>query len=200
MNYSLIILFALTAVVQADDALQQRVAVLEKRIARLEEKLAPVLEEERVKAVVRQQREVARERMLLDAEIFNRHDLNRIEKLYHAASRDWTSEEAAKAVAFLSEKYAKANRTGCAALSRAQATNGDEQLALLKQAIEGYGGCFYPNGVQVGPYARLYLAMRHKRDGEDAAAARLFQEIRAAYPDAVDHKGQLLLSHLKDME
>ncbi len=200
-NALLVILFLLATAVRADEAaLQQRVAELETRLARLEQKLAPVLEAERVKDVVKRQKDAARERMLLDAEIYGRHDLNKIEKLYRAASQDWASEDAGKAVALLAENYPAANRTGCAALSRAQAVAGDEQLALLKQAIEKHGGCFYGDGVQVDAYACLYLAMRHKRDGKDDRAAQLFEMIRIHYSSAVDHKGQLLTRHLEGME
>ena len=173
---------------------------MENRVAELEIKLAPVLEEERVKKIVAQQKLVARNRMLLDAEFFSRIDLNVIEKAYHTANQDWKSEGAKKALAFLAGRFPRANRTGCAVLSRAQATTGDEQLNLLKLATGKYGGCFFANGVQVGPYARLYLGMYHKKNGNDEDAARLLEELRTNYPNAVDHKGQLLTSHLSGLE
>ncbi len=189
------------APLHADESvLLQRIVALEKHVAELEEKLAPVLEEERVKAVAAQQKEMARERMLMDAEFLIRHDLNLIEKAYQAAEQNWKAEEAKQAVAFLIEKHPAANRTGCAVLALAQASEGDEQLRLLRRAIEKHDGCFYPNGVQVGAYARLYLGMRYKRDGKDDEAKELFHELQTAYPDAVDHKGQLLTSHLEGME
>ncbi|MBT8045991.1 MAG: hypothetical protein KJN67_02380 [Pontiella sp.] len=192
-------LFAAT--VHADESvLLQRIVALETRVAELEEKLAPVLEEERVKAVADQQRAIARERMLMDAEFLIRHDLNLIEKAYLAAEQDWKTEEAKKAVAFLTEKYPAANRTGCAVLALAQASEGAEQLRLLQRAIEKHNSCFYPNGVQVGAYARLYLGMRYKRDGKNDAAKKLFDELRTDYPDAIDHKGQLLTSHLEGLD
>ena len=185
----------------ADEAiLLQRIIALEKHVAELEAKLAPVLEEERVKTVVKQQQAFAHERMMMDAEIFQRHDLQIIEKLYQTANADWKAEDARKAVEYLTERYPRANRTGCAVLTLAQSTEGKEQLDLLKKAIEPFGNCYYANGVQVGPYARLYLAMRHTKDGKDEAAARLFEELRTAYPDAVDHEGQLLTAHLTGME
>ena len=202
MKHTILFLFAFALSAQADNGvLLQRIVQLEKRVAELEARLAPVLEEERVKVLAARQKEVARERMLMDAEIHQRHDLNVIEKLYHAANQDWKAEYAGKAVAILSKKYPLANRTGCAVLSRAQAVDGDEQLELLEKAISSHNGCFYANGVQVGAYARLYyLAMRHKRDGNDKKAARLFQEIRTDFPNAIDHNGQLLTSHLEGMD
>ena len=196
-----VLLVALTIAVCADEGiLLQRIVVLEKRIAELEAKLAPVLEEERIKDVVKQQQAFSHERMMMDAEIHQRHDLQIIEKLYQTANQDWKAEDARKAVALLTERYPRANRTGCAVLTLAQSTEGDEQLELLKKAIGPFGKCRYTNGVQVGPYARLYLAMRHKKDGKNKDAAKLFEEIRTHYPDAVDHKGQLLTTHLEGME
>jgi len=187
--------------VHADEGiLLQRIVALEKHVAELEARLAPVLELERIKKVVKQQQARAHERIMMDAEFHPRHDLNIIEKLYQTANQDWKAEDASKAVTLLTERYPRANRTGCAVLTLAQSTEGNEQLGYLKQAIEKYGNCYYSNGVQVGAYARLYLAMRHKRDGQNKDAAKLFEEIRTRYPDAVDHKGQLLTAHLEGME
>jgi hypothetical protein len=196
-----LILAAIPLAVHADEGiLLQRIIALEKHVAELEARLAPVLEIERVKEVVKQQQALAHERGIMDAEFYQRHDLDIIEKLYQTANKDWKAEDAKKAVALLTERYPRANRTGCAVLTLAQMSANNEQLDYLKQAIEKYGDCYYSNGVQVGAYARLYLAMRHKRDGKDKESAKLFEEIRTRYPDAVDHTGQLLTSHLKGME
>jgi hypothetical protein len=201
MKYPLIFLATFVSALHADDGiLLQRIVALENRVAGLEARLAPVLEQERIKDLVQQHRELARTRMMMDAEIYQRHDLDIIEKLHETASRDWKADDAGKAVGLLTQRYPAANRTGCAVLSRAQSIEGNEQLELLKQAIGKHGGCYYPNGVQVGPYAKLYLAMRHKRDGNDAEADRLFLDIRKNHPDAVDRNGQLLTSHLEGME
>lgn len=183
-----------------DGVLLQRIVELEKRVAALEKKLAPVLEEERVKEIVSMQRALARERMLLDAEFMSRHDLNTAEKAYQTANGKWASEEGRKTLTLLMEKYPRANRTGCAVLAMAQASEGDEQVRLLKEAIGKYGSSYYQNGVNVGSYARLYLGMRYKKDGNDEGAAGLFEELRTTYHDAIDHKGQLLTSHLEGLE
>ena len=183
-----------------EDILLQRIVALETRVAELEEKLAPVLEEERVKRIVVQQKNRAHERALLDAEFLSRLDLNLVEKAYHTANQNWKSDEAKNAVVFLVEKFPQANRTGCAVLSRAQSTEGDEQLALLKQAIEHHGNCYFLNGVQVGPYARLYLGMRHTKEEKTDEAAEQFEILRTTHPNAIDHKGQLLTTHLGGLE
>jgi hypothetical protein len=198
----LLLLLLLTAsAAYADDSIfLQRIVALEKRVAELEEKLAPVLEAERVKEVAKRQKELAYERMMMDAEFLSRSDLNLIESAYHEANQDWKAEAAKKAVAMLTERYPRANRTGCAVLARAQSTEGSEQLGLLKEAIGKYSGCFYPNGVNVGAYARLYLGMRYKKEGKEKEAAAMFEELRSGYPDAIDHTEQLLTAHLEGLE
>jgi hypothetical protein len=201
MKYILIFLCTLATTGHANEGvLLQRIVTLEKRIAELEERLAPVLEQERIKKVVQEQKALARDRIMIDAEIYQRHDLQVIEKLYQTAAQDWKSKEAKKAIPYLIERYPRANRTGCAILNRAQASEGKEQLELLEQAVGSFGNCYYANGVQVGAYARLYLAMRHKKDGNDKDASKHFEIIRANYANAVDHKGQLLSSHLEGMK
>ncbi|QBG48666.1 tetratricopeptide repeat protein [Verrucomicrobia bacterium S94] len=190
----------LTVSVYADESiLLQRIVALEKRVAELEEKLAPVLEEERVKAIAEEQKALARERMLLDAEYLKRIDLNLIEKAYQTGSKDWTTEEAARAFKLLIEKYPQANRTGCAVLSMAQTKSGNEQIELLEKAINEHGTCYFLNGVNVGAYARLYLGMRYLKDGKKEKAAQLFEELKNHFPDAIDHKGQPLTTHLEGL-
>lgn len=201
MKKLLLLSLALTVSAFADeDILLQRIIALEKRIAELEEKLAPVLEEERVKGIIDAQKKMARERMMLDAEFYSRADLRIIEKLYQTANSDWKSEEAKTSLKLLVEKYPMANRTGCAVLYLGQMTKGSEQLDYLNQAIEKYSGCYYGNGVNVGAYARLYLGMRYKNEEKEKKAAEQFDWIKTNYPDAVDHKGQLLTSHIEGLE
>ncbi len=195
------LLFTLSLSTFADESiLLQRVVALENRVAELEKKLAPVLEEERIKNIAAEQQALARERMMLDGEYYTRADLRIIEKLYQTANSDWKSEEARKSLKLLIEKYPRANRTGCAVLYLGQMTQDAEQLKYLNEAIEKFSGCFYGNGVNVGAYARLYLAMRYKKEGKNEKAAELFEEIRTNYPNAIDHKGNLLTSHIAELE
>jgi hypothetical protein len=196
----LAVLSTLVATGRADDGvLLQRIVALEQRVAELEAKLAPVLEQERVKEVVKQQQARARERMMMDGDIYQRVDLQTIEKLYQIANKDWKSEEAQKSLKLLIERYPRANRTGCAELYLGQMTTGDEQLDYLKRAIE-HGDCYYGDGVNVGAYARLYLAMRYKKEGKDKEAAELFNDLRTNFPDAIDHKGKLLSTYAEGMD
>ena len=201
MKKLILFLCALSITAVADERiLQQRIVALEKRMAELEQKLAPVLAEERVKGIVAGQKALARERMMVDAEIYARPDLRIVEKLYQTANSDWKSEEAQKSLKLLVEKYPLANRTGCAVLYLGQMTKDSEQLDYLEQAIEKHGGCYYGNGVNVGAYARLYLGMRYKKEGKEKDAAQLFEDILTNYPNAIDHKGKLLTAHLEGLK
>ncbi|MEI6891035.1 MAG: tetratricopeptide repeat protein [Pontiella sp.] len=186
---------------QADESiLLQRIVALEKRLAELEGKLAPVLEEERVKSIVAAQKARARERMMIDPEFYSRLDLRLIEKLYQTINNNWESEDAQKSLQLLTQKYPRANQTGCAVLYLGQMTKDSEQLNSLHQAIEQYGSSYYSNGVNVGAYARLYLGMRYQNEGKEKEARKLFDDILTHFPDAIDHKGKLLSSHIKGLE
>jgi hypothetical protein len=77
-----------------------------------------------------------------------------------------------------------------------QMSTGEEQEEYLRLAIKDFGDCYYGNGVQVGAYARLYLAYHYKKIGKDKEAQLLFDEIRNNYPDAVNHKGKPLIEML----
>jgi tetratricopeptide (TPR) repeat protein len=93
-------------------------------------------------------------------------------------------------------KYDKANRTGCALLYIGQMTKGEERERYLKQAIDGFSDCFYGDGVQVGAYARYYLAYYYKELGDTAKAKALFDEIRKDYPNSITHSGKPLVPGL----
>lgn len=197
----LIVSILLGSLAMADEGiLLQRIIALEKRVAELETKLAPVLEEERVKGIIKEQQQLAFDRMMLDAEQFSRTDLRIIEKMYKTISEDWKSDEAKKGFELLKQKYPTSNRTGCSILYLGQMTSGSEQLDHLKLAIEKYSGCYYETGVNIGAYARLYLGMRYKNEGKEKEAEALFEELKSLYPDAIDHKGKLLSTHLDELD
>ena len=75
-------------------------------------------------------------------------------------------------------------------------SQGDEQIAFYKRAITDFNDCYYGDGVQVGPLARYRLGKLYLELGRNAEAKALFDEIRANYPDAVNHDGSSLLAQL----
>ena len=138
--------------------------------------------------------EKAQKRMLEDSKIYSKDELKTIEELYQSANKDLSTAEAKASLQTLIAKYKKANRTGCALLYLGQISKGDEQIKYLQQAIDDFGDCFYGDGVQVGPYARYYLAYACSYKGEQAKADKLFGEIKTDYPDAIDHGGNSLVA------
>jgi len=186
------IVVASACIAHADSNLEQRVAALEKEVAELKAALGPFLEKEKAEQIVAQQRDHARERMRKDAESYSRDELQEIEGLYQVANKQWRTEEGKESLQQLISKYDKANRTGCALLYLGQMSQGEERENYLKQAIADFSDCYYGDGVQVGAYARYYLAYQYKEAGEEAKAAELFKEIGELYPNAIDHKGKLL--------
>ncbi len=137
-------------------------------------------------------RERARKRFLEDRKIYSSEELREIERLYQVANKKWKSPEARESLKLLIEKYPKANRTGCAIMYLGQMSSGQERETYLKLAIKDFSDCYYGSGVQVGAYARLYLADYYSKIGKDDEAQLLYKEIRTHYPDAINHRGKPL--------
>jgi TolA-binding protein len=137
-----------------------------------------------------------RKRFAEDRQTYSSEQLREIEALYQSANSDLKSPEAKEALQQLIEKYPKANRTGCAVQYMGQICKGEEKEKYLRMAIKDFGDCYYGSGVQVGAYARLYLAYYYKEIGKEKEAKALLDEIRNDYPDAVNHKGKLLIDLL----
>jgi tetratricopeptide (TPR) repeat protein len=178
------------------EALEKRVQQLEERVATLTSSTAPAVAKVTAEQRVDQQRKRARERMRKDSEVYSREELQEIEKLYQVANKQWRSQEGKDSLKKLVDKFDKANRTGCALLYLGQMSEGEEREDYLQKAIDGFSDCYYGDGVQVGAYARYYLAHYYKDSGEEKKAEELFEEIRSTYPDAIDHRGRLLADRL----
>lgn len=181
----------------ANPNLEKRVAELEKEVAELKATLAPIMAEAKAKETAAQQRTKAKERMRKDSEIYSKEELREIEGLYQVANRQWRTQEGKDSLKVLIKNYDKANRTGCALLYLGQMSKGEEREEYLKQAIKDFSDCFYGNGVQVGAYARYYLAYHYKDSGEQEKADQLFAELEKQYPNAIDHKGRVLSDLIK---
>jgi len=187
------ILMTCSGFAQSVESLKQRVENLEARVAKLEAAAGGTHEAKAAKEqIVEGERVKAKARMSRDLEIYSSEDLGKIEKLYQVANKEWRSEQGKNSLKELIAKYDKANRTGCALLYLGQMSKDDEQIGYLTKAIEGFSGCYYGDGAQVGAYARMVLAYRYKQDGKADQARALFEEIKAQYPNAIDHGGNLL--------
>jgi len=135
----------------------------------------------------------AKVRFALERKTYTPEQLKEIEALYQVVSKQAKSPEAQQNLKILLEKYPKANRTGCALQYIGQVSVGLEKEAYLTQAIKDFSDCYYGDGVQVGAYARFYLAAYYAKAGKKDEAKALYDQIRKDYPDAVNHKGKLLV-------
>jgi hypothetical protein len=193
----IIAIVASTCIAHADPNLEKRVAELEKEVTELKAALAPVMAKAKAEQIVSQQRTKAKQRMRKDSEHYSRDDLRKIETLYQVANKQWQTQEGKDSLEILIEKYDNANRTGCALLYLGQMKKGKDREEYLKRAIDDFGDCFYGDGVQVGAYARYYLAYHYKEEGQSSKAKDLYEELADKYPDAIDHKGKLLADLIK---
>lgn len=131
-----------------------------------------------------------------DRTTYTQQELKEIESLYQIANKKWNSPEAKESLKKLTVKYTKANRTGCALLYLGQMASGKEKEQHLKRAIDEFNDCWYGDGVQVGAYARFYLANYYQQIGKKVEASAIFDEIRKDYPDAINHSGRLIVDTL----
>jgi len=131
-----------------------------------------------------------------DQEKYTPEQLRDAEELYRVAYQKRGSPERTASLRKLVEKYPDINRTGCATLYLAQASQGEERARYLQDCIEKYNDCCYGDGVQVGAYARFLLAGDYWSRGQEKKAAALYSEIKAKYADAVDHRGNLLVESI----
>lgn len=173
-------------------ALETRLQELEERVSRLETTTAPSATKADAEQRVGEQQTNARERMRKDSAVYSREQLREIEGLYQVANKNWRTPAGKDSLKKLVETYDKANRTGCALLYLGQMSDGTERENYLRKAIQDFSDCYYGNGVQVGAYARFYLAHHYKENGEAQKANVLFEEIKSMYPNAIDHKGRFL--------
>jgi len=142
-----------------------------------------------VETPVAKARKAAHSRFARDAREFKPAQQREIARLYRDASRP----EGRDAANTLLKKYPRSNHAGCALQYLAQFEKDPAaREALLQKAAADHADCFYADGVQVGAYARFYLVSEHLRANRHEAARTAASELVERYPDAVDHKGNLL--------
>jgi hypothetical protein len=177
--------------------LKQRVAQLEKQVQEISQLLEPLKAQQAADNRRKALRERFEKKMAQDRDKYTQEQLRDAEKLYQVANQKWGTPEATESLQTMIKKYPDINRTGCATLYVAQKSRGDERARYLRDCIEKFNDCFYGDGVQVGAYARFLLAGDYMSKGEQEKAAALYSEIKARYPDAVDHSGNLLVNRIK---
>jgi beta-lactamase regulating signal transducer with metallopeptidase domain len=144
------------------------------------------------------QRQFAKARMRQDNRRFSKDQVAEAEELYQVANKNWRSEEAAKSLKTMIEKFPEMNRTGCAVLYLGQWSGGEQRETYLKRAVEKHSDCYYGNGTQVGGFARYLLGHYYREQGKAAEAQKMFDEIRKNYPEAITHRGDSLVAILRE--
>ncbi|HEX5399169.1 MAG TPA: hypothetical protein VFY06_08985 [Verrucomicrobiae bacterium] len=172
-------------------------AFLDHKVGQLEQLMAPVKAQRAAQARQTALREKFDQKVAQDRLKYSREQLADAERLYQVANQKWGTLEASNSLQEMIQKYSDIDRTGCAVLYVAQMSQGDQRTHYLQDCIDKYNNCFYGDGVQVGVYARFLLAQDYRKNGETAKARLLFDEIKAHYPDAVDHGGSLLVDSIK---
>lgn len=172
-------------------------ALLANKVAKLEKLMAPVKAQQAMTSRQQSLNKKFEERYAQDRQKYTPAQLQDAENLYQVANKQWGTLEASNNLRTMIQKYPDLDRTGCAALYLAQMSKGDERAKYLQDCIDQYNDCFYGDGAQVGPYARFMLAQDYQSNGEPAKAKALFDEIKAKYPDAIDHSGKLLVDQIK---
>ena len=182
---------------QEVEQLKAKNAALEERISEMEKILQPLQTQAEQQARQRAYRERFDRRRELDLKKYTREQLTEAENMYAAAESKWNSPEYSESVKQMVQKFPDANRAGCLLLEFAQNTTGPDSEKCFKDCIEKYNDCYYGDGVQVGAFARFWLADYYSKTNENEKAAALYKEIKDNYSDAIDHNGQLLITLIK---
>jgi outer membrane murein-binding lipoprotein Lpp len=177
--------------------LKAQVAALEKRMSEMEKSLLPAKTQLEQQERQRAYREKFDRRRDLDLRKYTEEQLTEAENMYAAAESKWNSPEYSESVKQMVQKFPDANRAGCLLLEFAQNTTGPDSEKCFKDCIEKYNDCYYGDGVQVGAFARFWLADYYSKTNENEKAAALYKEIKDNYSDAIDHNGQLLITLIK---
>ncbi|MFH0953964.1 MAG: hypothetical protein V1873_06510 [Verrucomicrobiota bacterium] len=178
--------------------LRDQVQKLEARVADLEKAVQPVKGAMLAEARRAELRRKYEQRTTADLKIYTQQQLSTCEQLYQVSNREGDSPQVKANLEKVIAEYDKSNRAGCAALYLGQRTQGDEKVKYLTMAIEKHSDCMYGDGVQVGAYARFLLAAYYRDNGKKDAATKLFQEVRTQFPNAVNHRGGLLVDEIPE--
>jgi len=187
----LIILVSGCATTDRRGEIADRIGKLETRVRNLEKSQASIRQTQ-----LRRQYEARVER---DRKTFSTEELRQIERLYQNGDRQWGSVEHKQDLKSLVGKYPKANRAGCAMLYLGQMSEGEERVTCFRGAVSEHNDCWYGDGVQVGAYARFYLACDCLQNGNTEEAEKLIRQLKQGFPEAIDHKGCLLTEKISSM-
>ncbi len=125
-----------------------------------------------------------------DAILFSQSDLDYIENKYGIANSQWGTEEAINNLKELvnNEKYAGANRIGCALNYLYHLTSDENKLEYLITAKNEYSNSWWGDGTNVGAYSTYELYIHYKKIGDNVEAEKYRNEIMRKYSGYIDHR------------
>ncbi|MFL2859145.1 MAG: hypothetical protein ACJ0BW_00195 [Pontiellaceae bacterium] len=173
---------------------------LELRVKQLEKQINILLEKEIEDDAAKNERSKALYRILRDGEVYSREELREAERIFRFISNSSTDVSVEKELSILREKYPAANQTGCALITWALNQKEESKITALNEVITNHSDCYFSDGVNVGAFARLYLALHLRSINEIDNSLLLINEIKSSYPYAIDHKGIRLIEHLEELE
>jgi len=128
-----------------------------------------------------------------DEKIYTKKKAQEVEQLFEDANKQkFGSPEQKKNLQDMVRKFPGLNRTGCAVLYLGMMSKDNERTRYFQDCVDKYNDCFFSDGAQVGPYARLLMAQDYLSQDEAEKAKALFDELKTNYPDAIDFKGFVL--------
>lgn len=200
------ILFATIIAYAKDDSekysdLEKRISELEERVSDMEKALGGKFKADssnkakpkNIAEIKKEALQKAKQRRLQDLSVYSRAEIDEIEGLYQDAKRNLRSRKSQKSLKKMTQKYKRANRTGCAILLLAEVSKGRKKESYLQEAAKEYHDCYFGNGVHIGPWARYLLANYYRKNGKTKKAEELLAEIKEKYPNAIDKRGVLLV-------
>ena len=176
--------------------LQEQNELLKEMVIKLEKAIEPIAEEHNRNARRKALRKRFEERSKADEKIYSQKEIEEAWKIHLKGQNSWGTDKAKRLLKKVIEKYPESNLAGCSALYLGQMSTRQEKEKYLKAAITKYSDCFYGDGVQVGAYATYLLAKYYQEQGKNDEADKLFNDLKEMYPDAIDHRGNLLNKNL----
>jgi len=127
-----------------------------------------------------------------DKERFTAAEKEEIDRLYEAGL-DKADPASTVALSELIDKYPTSNRAGCAAMNlaarRLEQSNPEAAVFLLSTLVGNETKAVFASGEKVLPKAMLRLGMVKREQGDEAAAAALFDRLRTQFSDEEDSQG-----------
>ena len=175
-------------------------SILESKVKKLEAQVKILLDAKKIHDAPKNERTKALYRILRDGDIYTKNELREAEIILRFIQNNPGHESNIKKLNILRKKYPNANQTGCALMTCALKEKKEAKEKMLVEVIENHSDCYFSDGVSVGAFSRLYLALHFRSINKIEQSLLLIDEIKLSYPYAIDHDGRTLSEHLKELE